>query len=889
MLKPYNLSLQELEKQYKTNNKTGLASAESAKRLVIYGKNALAQPKTEPLILIFIRQFKNPLIYLLGAATIFNIIVAHYLDAFFIAIILTINALISTFQEERANSILLSLTSFMKSQAIVIRDGKEQIIEDTDLVPGDILVVNEGLKIPADARIIYEEQLIADEASLTGESAGIEKTDQPLVQKDVSTFDQINMIFKGTYILSGSGKAIVTATGSEAEIGKFQETIKGISLNIPIQKEVTHISYIILIFCALLGTLLLLLSAILGIANWEIFLTLTALIVAIIPEGLPVMLTLTLTYGAYNMAKKKVLVKKLQAVDTLGRVDVMVLDKTGTLTRNEMMVTNVFADNTSYTVTGQGYNAHGSIIKDNKPIQANKDSILEKLAIAAALLGRSVISFSKQEKRYIVIGDPTEAALTVFADKVGFNQDRVHQEFEKIYHFPFTPETRYHAGFFKHNNHVYLFTVGSPEVIRDFCNGNGVVTTGLDEYLHQGLRVVAAAYKEWPEQDFIVQSSSKENFEKQLLSYIVDLTFLGLYGVQDTIRPGVDALIKQARRAGMHIVMATGDHKDTATHIAQKVGIFQEGDCVLTGTDITSLSVEELSKKLAHTTVCARVTPNNKVKIIESFHKLGNVVSMTGDGVNDVPSLVAADVGIAMGMQGTDVAKNAADLVLLDDSFASIIEGIQWGKHTYFTVHRVILYLLATNLGEALLITFSLLLTQEIPLTLMQILWINIVTDGFLDLALIFEPKKFNLIGKKIPQGRLLTRTRLIHILLLGLLMSLGTLILFYYYRSTTYLTYARTMALICMALFQWFNAWNNRSEEHSLYELGLLSNKWLIMATCLVAGMTLAVVYIPLFQRAFQTVPITLNDWAIAIITASSILIIEELRKYIFKLAAKQ
>lgn len=885
MLKPYNLSLKQLEKHYQTDSITGLTSQEAAKRLQIYGKNVLTPPATEPLIFIFLRQFKSPLIYILGAATFFNIIFSQYLDAFFIGLILFINALISTFQEERAHTIIASLTAYLKAEAVVIRDSKEQIVEDTALVPGDILIVNEGLKVPADARIIYEEQLIVDEASFTGESAGVAKNDQPMNKNEVASFDQINMLFKGTYILAGSGKAIITATGSQAEIGKFQKTIKETSLNIPIAQEVTHISYNVLIFCAAFSIILLVLGFALGIAKWTLVLTLTALLVALIPEALPIMLTLSLTYGAYAMALKKVLVKKLQAVDTLGRVEVMVIDKTGTITKNEMMVTNIFADGISYTVTGQGYDAQGTIMIDHKIAPITQ--AIEKLAISAALLGRAVISYSDQDTRYTVTGDPTEAALMVFAEKVGFEQTRIEAQFKKIFHFPFTPETRYHAGFYLYQQQVYVFIAGSPEVILNFCNNTEQAQIGLDTYLQQGLRVVAAAYKVLPETDFTIPEDTAEHFEDELLAHINDMIFLGIYGIQDTIRPEVKQLITEARQAGMHIIMATGDHKDTASHIAAQVDILKPGDTILTGADIDSLTPNELTQKLSHTTVCARVTPDSKVKIIEGFHRADKIVSMTGDGVNDVPSLVAADVGIAMGIIGTDVANNAADIVLLDDSFASILEGIEWGKYTYFTVRRVILYLLATNLGEAMLITLSLLLTRELPLTLMQILWINIVTDGFLDIALLFEPKKFKLITRKIPKGRLLNRSKLPHILLLGLVMALGTLVIFYYYRYTINSAYARTMALVTMALFQWFNAWNNRSEEYTLYVLGFWSNTWLIVVTGLVACMTIAVIYIPLLQQAFQTVSISFYDWIIALIVASSILIIEELRKTFFKVVA--
>jgi Ca2+-transporting ATPase len=892
MIDAYQKSVEEIVNSLKTDPRRGLSESQAKERLKKCGPNILPTGKQDTWLSIFISQFQSPLIYiLLLAAIIIFFVGERKLDAFIISGILLFNAIIGTIQEGRTSNIVASLRRFLKTKSVVIRDGEHHMIDDQDVVVGDLIVLQEGERIPADARIIQAQRLQVDESILTGESKPVHKTVEPLANI-VEIADQSNMVFKGTYITAGSGLAIVIATGTDTYIGKLHASIKDIDTDIPLKKELNRLSYIILIFILALCTVLLIIGLIMGRPFKELLVMLTALFICVIPEGLPVVLTLVLVTGAYRMARQNVLIKNLQGVEALGRTDVIVIDKTGTLTRNEMMVTTVVTQKHEYIVTGEGYFRQGSIMQQGKEIKLDEHPALQELGIACMLLSSAEIFYNKEMRLFDIKGDPTNAALIVLAQKMSYTQEELKKRYKEQYEIPFDSKHKYHAGFFTYENQAIAYIVGAPEVLFEKATSASLpLKNKLQELLDTGLRTVAIGFKKLDPQQIRSDGTEDNRYEYYQKLIENEVTILGLCGIQDAIRPEVSEIIDQARDVGLHIIMATGDHRETAEYVAKKVGIYKPGDLIIEGNQLKNMSDEQLFADLDHITVFARVTPEDKVRIINLFHGQHKVVAMTGDGVNDVPSLVAADLGIAMGRIGTEVAKQAGDLVLLDDSFVNIIRAIEQGRHIFYTLRRIVLYFFATNLGEILIILFALFTQLPLPLLAAQILWLNLVTDGFLDVGLSMEPQEPDLLQaawlkKKL---HLVDVNLLIKTVYLAIPMGVTSLIIFWWtYQKSHSVDYARTMTLITMAMFQWFNAWNCRSERKSLWQIGFLSNKWLIAATLFVLALQFGVVYIPFMQYIFRTVPLSFQDWALIMGVSCPIVLIEEIRKLVARKIGK-
>lgn len=879
----HQASINQLIKLLRIDPLRGLNSDDIVKQRMRYGANVLKGRKQSSWILVFLSQFTSPLIYiLLAAASIIYFFGPDKLDAFIIAGVLFFNAIVGTIQEGRTRTLLAGLKKFIICQCVVIRDGKKLLIDDTDLVVGDIILVQEGMRVPADARLIESNNLRVDESMLTGESQPVMKSPDD-IEDEAILQERTNMLFKGTYILAGSGKAIVIATGVQSLIGKINREAEEIQADIPLKKEVDRLSYAILIGIFVLCIMLFFIGFATDKPLNDLLVMLTALFICVVPEGLPVVLTLVLVAGVHRMAKQKVLVKNMQAVEALGRADVILLDKTGTLTRNEMMVTHVWAGSAHYTISGTGYHLKGQVIAQGTlaPVGVSLPSELSSMAIAASLLNSAQISYDPKTTLFTVKGDPTEAAMDVFAQKLKIMSEDMHQAYKKIYELPFDSQAQYHAGFFEHNNQGIAYIIGSPEMV--FARSNGALgnaAQALADLLAQGLRVVAIAQKSFALKDIPEDAQDKNVFFKNMIK--VQLHFIGLCGMQDTIRPEVCDIISQTRAAGLKVIMVTGDHKKTAMHVAQEVGIYKVGDVIMDGVELAQLSDDELIRGLNAITVFARVTPAQKLRIIKVYHKLGKIVAMTGDGINDAPSLVAADLGIAMGQIGTEVAKQASDVVLLDDSFVYIVKAIEQGRHIFYTLRRVVLYFFATNLAEILIVLFALSLRLPVPITAAQILWLNLVTDGFLDVALSMEREEKGLLDTRwlhrkmrLVDGPLLSKT-----LFMAVPMGIGSLLVFYANYSID-LAYARTMALLTMAMYQWFNAWNCRSERLSIVQSGLFSNRWLLVATTFVLLLQIMLIYAPFMHAIFKTVPLTWHDWRIVLGITFPIIIIEEIRKF--------
>lgn len=885
-MKPFHQTSEQIAAFFKTNTATGLTAKQVQDNRSTYGLNVLPSTPPDTWLAIFVRQFKSPLIYILiAAAAIIFFVEPEKHDAFIVSAILLFNAIIGTVQEGRAQNILAALEKFIHTHVVVLRDGQKISVDDSDLVPGDIMLVQAGQRIPADARIIESNNLQIDEAVLTGESGAIFKTTAPLPASALVA-DQENMLFKGTYILAGSGKAIVTATGTKTEIGKIHASLAEIEGAHPLKKEIDYLSYGILIFVFIMCSGLFILGLAMGKPFTELLTTLSALFICVIPEGLPVVLSLVLASGVFRLAKQHVLIKNLQAVEGLGRADVIIIDKTGTITFNELMVSTVCSAGHTWHITGTGYNREGTLIPADPTTPPAISKEIELMAHASSLLNSAEITHVHDSPLFEIKGDPTEAALYIFSQKAGIERHALEHTYEKLFEIPFSSSWQYHAGFYRHNGTCIAFITGTPEALINRCtNCPDATKDQLYTLLQQGLRTVAIATKHLDCAHLPAETDPEKKFAAYQELLTTGLHLLGFLGIEDTLRPHVRESVESARKAGLHIVMATGDHLKTATYMAQRAGIFQPGDRALEGVELDTMSDAQLMPLLDTVTVYARVSPAHKLRVVNLFHKRGAIVAMTGDGINDAPSLVAADLGIGMGVIGTEVAKKASDMILLDDSFASIITALEQGRYIFNSLKRVVLYFFATNLSEILTVFGTMLANLPLPLNPPQILWLNLITDGFLDVALSMEPQNESYLTKRIGKDHHLVERSLIYTMLfMALPMAIGATGIFYYYTQHHTLAHAQTMVLITLALFQWFNAWNCRSLTASLFSLNFFANRWLLLATAGVFMLQLGIVYIPAMQHLFGTVPLSAHEWLIAIAISSSIVFLEEMRKYIVK-----
>ncbi|MCL4229858.1 HAD-IC family P-type ATPase [Candidatus Dependentiae bacterium] len=876
----YQKTKQELAKEFSTDLEHGLSQNDATQRLKRYGQNALPEGERESWFIVFLRQFKSPLIYVLCIAALIVLIAGEKIyDAFIIAVILLFNAVIGMLQEGRARTILEGLRKLSKTTSLVIRDGHEELIDDTLLVPGDIIVIQDGSKVPADARIIEAHNVRVDEAILTGESDSVQKTAHVL--KHVAPiYEQHNMIFKGTYVTAGVGKALVVATGIKTEIGSIQKSIEGIETDMPLKKEIDRIARLVIVLVAIVCAFFFVFGLWQQMPLYDLFMTLVALFVSSVPEGLPVVLTIALAVGAYRLAQRNVLIRKMQAVEGLGRVNVIMIDKTGTLTRNELMVSRVVTAQASYEITGEGYFEKGEVLREGRAIQPSDDAIFQEILVACVLLSHAQLRYDKQTKTFEVKGDPTNAALSVLARKGNVVREDLEHDYRRIFEIPFDSDWQYHAIFVEHKGTYKIHCVGSPDVLcarasaRDICQMQKV-----HDMLDSGLRVLAVATKFF---DASLFYGPEDSHLRVAMDYLKDaMNVVGFLGLNDAIRPEVAESIAAARSGGIRVIMATGDHAKTAAFVAQKTGILGEGELITQGTTIDRLSDEELKKEVMSINAYARVIPQQKMRIVKVLQEQGELVAMTGDGVNDAPALIASDLGIAMGGIGTEVAKQAADLILLDDSFTSIVEAVKQGRHIFYTLRRVVLYLFATNLGEILIITSSLLLSLPLPLTAVQILWLNLVTDGFLDVGLTLESRERGLLKDRwfLRKPKIIDSSFIFKMLFMSFPMFILSFLVF----CMTYhddLAYARSLTLLVMAAFQWFNAWNCRSETRSIVRLGIFSNRWLVGATAVVVALQLGLYYQPVMRRAFGVTALSLSDWLVALLIASVVLVLEEGRK---------
>lgn len=880
----YSRTIEDIAGSLQSDIGNGLHKKDVSAKRSLYGENVIPEGKSRNLFLIFLDQFKSPLVYILLVACIIVFWIREYVDAGIILGVIFLNSLIGTIQEGRAEKTLQALKHFIETEATVIRDGEEIIIPDKDIVPGDIVMLREGDKVPADARIIEFTHFKVDEAALTGESGAVEKSNVLMDGKNVSPSDTKNMIFRGTNVVSGTCQAIVVETGLDTELGKISSAIAAIDTEIPLKKDIRNFSKLLVV--GILGALTLLFGfgIFLGQPLGNMFITVVSLAVSIVPEGLPAVLTIVLARGMFRMAKQNALVKRLQAIEALGQARIIAVDKTGTLTRNEMVVRRLFVSDSFFDISGVGYEPKGNVLKDGK----KPDDIWMQEVFFAARTAASGIEahavFSDTTKTWKTFGDPTEVALSVFGEKLGFPKKRVDEEDAVFVDIPFDHETKYHAVFRERKDgSQFVIIIGAPETVLSLCKNirkNGTQELFTEKEMQKieeairilssdGMRILAAAAYEIP----------KGEKEKNVKN-IDDFSLVALYGIEDSLRENVRDSVRQVIQAGIRVVMITGDHKLTAIAIAKDAGIYKEGDEVLIGEDIRTLSKDELREKLPRTSVFARVTPEHKLLIIQAYRDIGEIVAMTGDGVNDAPSLVAADLGVSMGRTGTEVAKEASDIIILDDNIATMVAAVEEGRNIFKTVQRVILYLFSTNFAELLVILSALAIGFPLPILPAQILWLNLVTDGFLDVSLAMEPKEKGLLSKKFVRSKnIFTKAMFLRSFIMAVPMVIGTLFLF----SRVFhidITKGMTMALTSLAVFQWFNAWNCRTEKKSIFSSHPFSNPYLVFGTIASIGFQLLAVYTPFFQKILKTTALSLADWGIIVLIGLSVIVVEEMRK---------
>ena len=867
-----NLSIFEIIKELSSNEK-GLSEREARKRLLAFGPNKLPDQKPDGVVKIFIEQFKSPLIFILLLASIIVFFTGEIIDGCIILFVLFFNALVGTFEEGKSQNILLALKNFVQTKATVIRGGKEHIISDEELVRGDVIILREGEKVPADARIIFSNSLKADESSLTGESNPVHKK----TETD-------NLIFKGTTIVSGTGQAIITATGPKTVIGNISGKLSKATDDLPLKKDIGRLSNIIILLVLTIGIIIFTLGTIKGFALKEIFTTIVAISVSVIPEGLPIVVTLVLATGVWRMSKKNVLVKKMQAVEALGQTKIIAVDKTGTLTKNELMVEELYIDGKIFQLNGFGYEPKGEIFLDKKILEPINHEALLLAGKIATLNSNVYLSFSKKEKKWNISGDPTEASILVLGEKIGFQKENLEKEMPKLDEAPFNYELKYHSALHSSEGNSFLSVVGNPESIlnlsekiwekgeekifdeKKYCELEKI----QNSMAKKGLRVVAFAYKNIDKQT------------KNIPDNISGLVFCGFFAIMDGLRENVEEAVEKVKSAGIKLVMITGDYPLTAKTIGEEAGIYQKGDAILTGQEIEKYSENELAEKIGSVSIFARVAPTHKLKIINAYKLNGSVTAMTGDGVNDALSLISADVGVAMGKIGTEVAKEASDIILLDDNFSSLVSGVEEGRNIFRSIKKVILYLFSTSAGELLTIIGALLINFPLPILPAQILWLNLVTDGFLDISLAMEPsgEKDTAQKSQPSNGYLIDKLMSQRIILMALPMAIGTLFIFSRFYVDN-LAKAWTISLITLSVFQWFNAWNCRSKKKSIFQMNFFSNKFLFGATLIVITLNLLAIYTPFMQKILRTVPLNFSDWLIIILIASSIIWVEEIRKF--------
>ena len=869
------------------SRRSGLAADEVRTRRLQYGPNEFKGKKKTPPIIVFLRQFLSPLIYVLMVAAIISLIVEHFIDAGVILGVLFLNAAIGFIQEIRAEKAMAALIQMAAPKARVRRDGEMKLIAARDIVPGDIMLLETGDRVPADARLIEVSNLKVNEAMLTGESMPVDKATDAF-SEDVPLAERKNMVHMGTIVNYGRATALAVRTGMATDIGQIATAIQEIKPEkTPLQKNISKLSrYIVVLFlgiCALLVAV----GLLKGLDWLEVFLLAVAAAVSAIPEGLPTVVTVVLAIGMRIMARRNAIIRKLVAVETLGSATVICSDKTGTLTLNEMTVQRLYLDGQTIEITGEGYIPRGEFRRDGQLIDPQNEPPVNLMLRIGALCNDSFLTRKDNDECCDIYGDPTEGALLVAATKAGMNKEKLEKVYPRLDEIPFQSEKQYMATLHPRDGGRVVYVKGSVERVLALSKYRlkgeqvvpltekdaDVVTQANTDMAGQALRVIATAYAELP--------SELEDLKDEHIRG--NLVFVGLAGMADLPREEAREAIKLCKQAGIRVAMITGDHKITAESIARQLDL-PPGKTV-TGLELQQMTDEELFEQVEDISVFARIEPLHKLRIVNALKSHGHVVAMTGDGVNDAPALKAANIGIAMGITGTDVAKESSDMILVDDNFTSVVAAVEEGRAIFNRLRNVIFFLLSTNLGELLVLTLALLFVGKAPLLAVQIIWINLVTDTTAAVPLGLEPKFGDELKQppRHPRVGMVFPGLLLRIIFMATFMGVGAFLVFRWAEPRMSIEEARTITFCTIVAFEWFRAFNARSDEYTIFRLGIFRNRWLLMAIAGAIALQMLAVYAPFMQVAFRTVPLTVEKWGIALLAAGSLFVIEETRKALF------
>jgi Ca2+-transporting ATPase len=925
-IEPHRQGVDEVLATLGANPQSGLGQEEARTRLARYGKNELAAEKPVPAWQRFLGQFRDILVILLLAAGLvsaglwmFERDTALPYEAIAIFTIVLLNAIMGYVQQARAEHATAALRQMAAAQANVVRDGTRRSIPATELVPGDVILIEEGDTVPADARLIEATSLHLAEAALTGESLPVSKDIAP-IPEEVALGDRINMIFSGTAATYGRGRAVVTATGMQTQMGRIAGMLRATpDETTPLQKELDHVGKLLGLVVVIVAVVMIV--TIIAVENvsgyaaiFDVLILGVALAVAAVPEGLPAVVTAVLSLGVQRMASRNAIVRHLAAVETLGSTNIIGSDKTGTLTKNEMMVRVVATASGRVDFSGAGYTPRGEVHHaGGGEVEGALRVELEHALTAAERANNAVLQ--EHEGRWTVQGDPTEGALIVAARKAGLEAAPLDARLARIGEVPFSSQrklmTTIHIDA-ERGGRLLILTKGAPDILLARCSHELVgedispLTVGRrvellatnEELAGQALRTLGVAFR-----PLAREASGTERFDDHIEDHLV---FIGLIGMIDPPRDEAKEAVARARGAGIRPIMITGDHPRTAAVIAAELGIILDRRAV-TGTELEAMSDETLERTLQDVSVYARVNPEHKLRIVKALQRTGMTVAMTGDGVNDAPALKAADIGVAMGITGTDVSKEAADMVLADDNFASIVAAVEEGRAIFSNIRKFLRYLLSSNIGEVMTMFFGVLLADVIglpaataggvvlPLLATQILWINLVTDGAPALALGIDPADPGIMNQPPrPRGEgVITRRMWGGIFLIAVIMAAGTLLVLDgslpggLMDGSGTLEYGQTMAFTTLTMFQLYNVFNARSDERSAFS-GLLANRWLWAAVGLSLTLHAAVVYVPFLQEAFSTVSLSLGDWLFCAMVASSVLWLREISKIVVRSASR-
>jgi Ca2+-transporting ATPase len=863
----------------------GLGEGKAKERLETGGPNSLAAEDGVSPWRLLARQVHNPLIYLLIGAAALSFVIGHRVDAAVIAGVVVLNTLLGFFQEWRAEGALNALRKMAAHHARVLRDGHPVEIEASDVVPGDVLVLETGDWVAADARMLSGEHLKTDESALTGESEPVAKGAEN-VAEDAPMAERNNMVWMSTSVTGGRGRAVVVETGMRTAMGKIAGEVRDtVRESTPLQKRMQKLGIVLGIAGVVLASSVFGLGLLRGHEWIEMLMYAVAVAVSAIPEGLPAVISVTLALGVQRMARRNAIVRRMSAVETLGSTTVICSDKTGTITENQMTVRRVWAGGQAFEASGDGYQPEGELKLASGETVGDRPAALDQLLRIGVLSSNA--DLKEDSGQWQVEGNPSEGALLAVAIKSGMDLGPMREQSRRLAEIPFSSTAKYNATLHPDQDGAERIACvkGAPERILEFCSH--VMRDGqsveLDDelrreigeigetYASEALRVMAGAYRAMPPGQDGLESADVES----------GLTFAGLWGMFDPPRQESAQAVSDARGAGIHPVMITGDHAVTALAIARQVGITEDGP-VLTGADIEKMTKPELAKAALAGGVFARVSPAHKLKLMEALKEQGHVVAMTGDGVNDAPALKGADIGIAMGRAGTEVAKEAADMVLTDDNFATIVHAVEEGRVIYSNLRRVVYFLLTTNLGEILILVAALVIGLDLPLTAVMILWINLVTDGACTVPLGVEPRHSDVLKHppRDPQAFIVDRLVALRMALLMPIMAAGTLGLFWHAQQQGSLAYARTVAFTAMAAFQWFQAFNARSNYQSIFAIGLFSNRSLLVGVGVAILLQIGAVHTAIGHRLLGTASISWMDWLMIVLVSSSIWLADEILK---------